>query len=86
MPRSEICPSLARNRLKSCTRSVPLSARLRLLEVNRDALYETLKQFAPELVPASIGTAEYWRRTYGSKGSPLEPKRHLQGNQEQSKK
>jgi hypothetical protein len=54
-----------------------LEARRRKLEVDRDALYLTLKQFDAELDPNEIGTLDDWMRPYGRRGAKTALLRYL---------
>ena len=45
-----------------------LQARQRQLMANRDALYATVRQFDPALVPEGIGVGADWKLRYGRRG------------------
>lgn len=48
------------------------------LEAQRAALYVTLRQFDPELDPASIGESMAWLKPYGRRGSQAAQRRYVQ--------
>lgn len=54
-----------------------LEARQHKLEADRDALYQTLKQFGPELEPTDIGTSDDWIKEYGRGKSKQAERRYL---------
>lgn len=54
-----------------------LAARRRELEVARDALYLTLRQFDSELDGATIGASQEWQRPFGRIGAKTTLRRYV---------
>lgn len=53
-----------------------LERRRQELLAKRQALYETLRQFDPELDPGGIGSAFEWQKAYGRKWGRMAVKRY----------